>query len=98
MRGETAACMLLCNKRGGARLLPASTSLTHMPSCQQRISGALRSPVLPRINLTVAMQGVVASFAWMILIFIGWYGESRPHSISWERMMTRFVRRQSISA
>ena len=32
--------------------------------------------------VSTAMQGVVASLAWMILTFLGWHGESQPHHFS----------------
>ena len=32
--------------------------------------------MMPLIDVSIAMQGVVASFAWMILTILGWHGES----------------------
>ena len=37
---------------------------------------------MPLTGMSIAMQGVVASFAWMILTFLGWHGKSQPHHFS----------------
>ena len=53
---------------------------------------------MPFTNVTVAVQGVVASFAWMILTFLGWHGEPQPHHTSLESMMAEIAYKQTLFA